>query len=389
MGNVELNNITKQYGDVVAVDDVSISIKDGELLVLLGPSGCGKTTTLRAIGGLEYPTEGQVWIGGEDVTNITPRYRDIAMVFQDLALYPHKTVRENMEFPLQMKGQDGETIEKNVTEAAAMLEISELLDRHPSALSGGQQQRVALGRALVRQPEVFLMDEPLSSLDAKLRTTMRSEILNLHQELGQTMVYVTHDQEVAMTLGDRIAVMNDGMLQQVADSTTMYKRPTNEFVAQFVGNPDMNIFDATINTTENAVMVSTSDFNIELNDNVPVENWSDLDDQSVRVGIRPQDVHDPAFISRPYEDEETVTGTVNIIEELGSVSDLHISVDDSEFIARVNGDTNIEIGDTATVVFDTTKLHIFDASTGDRIEEVDWQLTSTSPTRDVQHVEKE
>jgi multiple sugar transport system ATP-binding protein len=369
MGEVQFNGITKRFGDVVAVEDSSFTIENGELLVLLGPSGCGKTTTLRMIAGLEYPTEGTIEIGGENVTNITPRHREIAMVFQDLALYPHKSVRQNMAFPLEMQSQDEQSIESAITDAADMLEIPELLDRNPSELSGGQQQRVALGRALVRQPEVFLMDEPLSSLDAKLRTTMRAEILSLHQKVGETMVYVTHDQEIAMTLGDRIAVMNEGKLQQIAAPTEIYKHPTNEFVAKFIGSPNMNLFDARI-TVQDGVSISTDDFTVQLSETAWNEHWAELDGEHVRVGIRPQDIHDPTFFPREYDAGEVVTGEVQIVEELGSVSDAHISVGDTDFIAQVQGDTELELDEEVDLVFDTTKLHIFDPQTGDRISAV-------------------
>ena len=381
MSEVKLENTHKEYSDVIAVNDLDLTIADGELLVLVGPSGCGKSTTLRMIAGLEYPTDGRIWIGGHDVTDVTPRYREIAMVFQDLALYPHKSVRENMKFPLQMQtDQSEDDMNEAVKHAAEMLEIAEFIDRRPNELSGGQQQRVALGRALVREPEVFLLDEPLSSLDAKLRTRMRSEILSLHQQLETTMVYVTHDQEIAMTLGDRIAVMNDGEIQQVADPSLIYKQPATEFVAKFIGGPDMNFFDATVNTTADSVGISTDAFSIEVNDNVPIDGWQDLDGEDMRLGIRPQDIYDPAYISRPYGDGETVTGEVQLIEDLGSVANAHVTVDGTELVAQLDGDTNVEIGDTSTLVFDTTKLHLFDPSTGDRIRDVDW---SRDVSRDV------
>lgn len=380
MSDVKLENTRKQFGDVVAVNDVSISIKDGELLVLLGPSGCGKTTTLRMIAGLEHPTSGKIMIGDEDVTNVTPRYRDIAMVFQDLALYPHMMVRENMAFPLQMEGEDEDLIGRKVSETATMLEIEEMLDRYPAELSGGQQQRVALGRALVREPKVFLMDEPLSSLDAKLRTMMRSEILSIHQKLQETMVYVTHDQEIAMTLGDRIAVMNDGVLQQVDDPTRIYHRPANEFVARFIGNPDMNFFDAVVNVTTGTVTLTSEDFELELTDQIPASRWEGLDGETARIGIRPEHIHNPANITRDYEEDETVTGEVEIIEELGSAIDLHLDVNGQDFIARVGINTNVEVGDRVRLVFDTTNLHVFDTSTGERIKETDGPLAADSET---------
>lgn len=366
MGNVTLHAVEKRFGSIEAVNETSLTIEDGELLAFVGPSGCGKTTTLRMIAGLEYPTEGQIHIGDTDVTGVEPRHRDIAMVFQDLALYPHKNVRENLGFGLSVRGIDSETIEQRVDETAKLLEISELLDRQPSDLSGGQKQRVALGRAIVRDPEVFLLDEPLSSLDAKLRDQMRSEILKLHQKLNATMIYVTHDQEVAMTLGDRIAVMDDGNLQQVAAPTEIYKRPVNTFVAKFIGSPDMNFFDATVNVTERAVTLKMAAFNLTLNGSI-AESWANLDGQDVTLGIRPQDIYQPTFLQRSHRDGEVVTATVDIVEELGVANDVHLSVDGVSFIARLHQDADVTAKEQIDLVFDITKLHVFDSATGERI----------------------
>jgi multiple sugar transport system ATP-binding protein len=367
MSKIKYKNITKQYGDTVAVDDLSLDIKDGELLALLGPSGCGKTTSLRMLAGLEHPTKGQILIGDDDVTGVAPRNRDAAMVFQDLALYPHKSVRKNMEFALSLRGYDDDTITQHVEDTAEILEISELLDRNPTMLSGGQQQRVALGRAIVRDPEVFLLDEPLSSLDAKLRGQMRAEILELHQELNVTMVYVTHDQEVAMTLGNRIAVINDGVLQQIATPNTIYKRPSNMFVAQFIGSPDMNFFDATSGIVDSNLELRIQDFDFSIVENSST-NWQLSDNQQITIGIRPEDIYHPDIIHRTYDSSETVTATVSIIEELGAVNDIHFQAENSGFIARTDPSVDLEIGDSATVVFDTTKLHVFDSTSGERIE---------------------
>lgn len=378
MGNVELDSVIKRFGDIVAVNDVSVTVEEGELLALLGPSGCGKTTTLRMISGLEFPTEGQVHIGGEDVTGVAPQNRDIAMVFQDLALYPHKSVRENMSFGLTMRGYDESVIEKRVEDAAELLEIPELLDRRPTGLSGGQQQRVALGRAIVRDPEVFLLDEPLSSLDAKLRDQMRSEILELHQELEATMVYVTHDQEVAMTLGDRIAVMNDGQIQQVATPAEIYQRPANLFVAQFIGSPDMNFFEATVSAGKD-VTLAVDGFDLTITEMVDRDRWRDLDGETVRLGIRPQDIYHPEFLSRNYESGETTTATVELIEELGPVNDTHFSTGSTSFIARLDSNAPVSLGEEIAVVFDTTALHVFDAATGERIPTVDTDQKAPTP----------
>jgi multiple sugar transport system ATP-binding protein len=371
MSNVKLEDITKKFSDVLAVDDISLEINDGELLALVGPSGCGKTTTLRTIAGLEYPTEGNVMIENADVTEISPRHRDIAMVFQDLALYPQKTVRENMLFPLEMRDHDIDEADDQVKRLAQILEIDEMLDRQPSALSGGQQQRVALGRALVRDPAVFLMDEPLASLDAKLRSTMRAEILELHQELEVTIVYVTHDQEIAMTLGDRICVMNEGTIQQIDDPNEVYRRPTNIYVAQFIGSPDMNIFKADIEVTDRRVELQMDTFSVELDDDLSTEPWRDLDGRTIEIGLRPQDIYDQAFVPYEYDAGELVSGDVTIVENIGSVTDVHVEVEGTEFIARLEGDTDVAAADSVELVFDSAKFHVFDPDTGERIEEVD------------------
>lgn len=367
MGKLELKNITKRFGDVLAVNDISFELDDGDLLVLVGPSGCGKSTTLRMIAGLETPTEGQVLIGGEDVTNVTPKYRDIAMVYQDLALYPHKTVRENIQFPLEMRNELKGEREEKVREIAEILEIEDMLDRYPSELSGGQQQRVALGRAIIRDPAVFLMDEPLSSLDAKLRNTMRSEILQIQQTLDETMVYVTHDQEIGMTLGDKIVVMNEGELQQLAEPKVVYSEPANEFVANFIGSPDMNIFDADVREPNGAVEFTTQGFTLRSKDSTVNDLWQGTDKRTIRLGIRPQDIYLPRNITWEYDDDQIVTADLTLIEDVGSVSNLHLEVNGVEMLAQVNGMTDLEAGDSVTLVLDMEKLHFFDKQTGERI----------------------
>jgi len=367
MGKLELKNITKRFGDVLAVNDISFELDDGDLLVLVGPSGCGKSTTLRMIAGLETPTEGQVLIGGEDVTNVTPKYRDIAMVYQDLALYPHKTVRENIQFPLEMRNELKGEREEKVREIAEILEIEDMLDRYPSELSGGQQQRVALGRAIIRDPSVFLMDEPLSSLDAKLRNTMRSEILQIQQTLDETMVYVTHDQEIGMTLGDKIVVMNEGELQQLAEPKVIYSEPANEFVANFIGSPDMNIFDADVRESNGAVEFTTQGFTLRSKDSTVNDLWQGTGERTIRLGIRPQDIYLPRNITWEYDDDQIVTADLTLIEDVGSVSNLHLEVNGVEMLAQVNGMTDLEAGDSVTLVLDMEKLHFFDKQTGERI----------------------
>jgi multiple sugar transport system ATP-binding protein len=365
MAEVELENIRKQFGETVAVDDVPVHVRDGELLVLLGPSGCGKSTTLRLIGGLEYPTEGKIELDGRDITDIPPHDRNIAMVFQDLALYSHKSVRANMAFGLKMKGVPKEERNERVEKAAELLQISELLDRSPATLSGGQQQRVAIGRAIVREPEAFLFDEPLSDLDAKLRATLRTEILELHQNLEATMIYVTHAQEEAMTLGDRIAVMNNGKVHQIDDPDTIYAKPTNLFVARFIGNPDMNFFDGHIRSSDDGLHVETDTFEFTL-DRVP----EGITERDVQVGIRSEDFHNPKFIALDSEKTMTISATVQLIERLGDRVNLHLQKDGVEFIASFDS-TNTDVGDTIDAVLDLPELHYFDQDTGNRIEEMD------------------
>jgi multiple sugar transport system ATP-binding protein len=365
MAEVELENIRKQFGETVAVDDVPVHVRDGELLVLLGPSGCGKSTTLRLIGGLEYPTEGKIELDGRDITDIPPHNRNIAMVFQDLALYSHKSVRANMAFGLKMKGVPKEERNERVEKAAELLQISELLDRSPATLSGGQQQRVAIGRAIVREPEAFLFDEPLSDLDAKLRATLRTEILELHQNLEATMIYVTHAQEEAMTLGDRIAVMNNGKVHQIDDPDTIYAKPTNLFVARFIGNPDMNFFDGHIRSSDDGLHVETDTFEFTL-DRVPER----ITERDVQVGIRSEDFHNPKFIALDSEKTMTISATVQLIERLGDRVNLHLQKDGVEFIASFDS-TNTDVGDTIDAVLDLPELHYFDQDTGNRIEEMD------------------
>ena len=365
MAEVKLENIQKQFGNTVAVDDVPIHVRDGELLVLLGPSGCGKSTTLRLIGGLEYPTEGKIKLDHRDVTDIAPHKRDIAMVFQDLALYPHKTVRENMVFGLKMRGVSDDEANPRVERAAELLQISELLDRSPTTLSGGQQQRVAIGRAIVRDPEAFLFDEPLSDLDAKLRATLRTEILELHQDLDATMIYVTHAQEEAMTLGDRIAVMNNGRVHQIDDPDTIYSRPTDLFVARFIGNPDMNFFDGHIEPSEDGLLVQTDTFEFTT-DRVP----NGITERDVQVGIRSEDFHNPKFIALDNAKTKNITAEVQLIERLGDHVNLHLERDGVEFIASFDS-TEADVGDRVEVVVDLPALHYFDEDTGQRVEEMD------------------
>ena len=366
--NVRIDEFTKVYDSsgsgVVAVDDLNIDIRRGEFLVFVGPSGCGKTTTLRTVAGLEEATEGRIWIEGEDVTGRDPRERGIAMVFQNYALYPHMTVRENMSFPLRIRNYPEDEIDTRVDETAELLSIDDLLDRKPSELSGGQQQRVALGRAIVREPSVFLMDEPLSNLDAKLRVQMRTELNEIHQRVGKTTIYVTHDQAEAMTLGDRVVVLNDGHLQQIGPPQHLYDNPTNQFVAGFIGEPPMNFLSVDVVADgDGHRVVADGLFDLEL----PTRHsraLSESDAESVTLGVRPEDLHDAAEPGAPSG--ETFEADVKVIEPMGSDKFLTLSVPgrDTEFTARVVPESDATVGEPVTLSPNMKKVHLFDDATG-------------------------
>ncbi|EMA48614.1 ABC transporter ATP-binding protein [Halococcus salifodinae] len=362
MATVTLDALRKEFnsGRLVAVNDVSLEVANGEFVTVVGPSGCGKSTTLRMIAGLEQPTSGRVHIGGEDVTDVHARRRDVAMVFQNYALYPHKTVRQNMAFGLRMSTDLGSD-ERNakVDETAAMMDIEELLDDQPSELSGGQKQRVALGRAIVREPDVFLFDEPLSNLDAKLRTSMRTEIQRLQDELGTTAIYVTHDQEEAMTMGDRLAIMNDGVLQQTGTPTDVYATPNSEFVGGFVGSPSMNLLDVTVETADDGVRLVNGDrFEYELTGERG-ERVAAADVMTARLGVRPENV-------RVAGVQEGIKTDVEVVEPVGSDNYLYLDLA-PEFIARVDSDIEPEMGDVIRVMFDSKDVHLFDTTSGDSL----------------------
>ncbi|EMA43263.1 ABC transporter ATP-binding protein [Halococcus saccharolyticus] len=375
MATVTLDTLRKEFdsGRLVAVDDVSLEVADGEFVTVVGPSGCGKSTTLRMIAGLEGPTSGRVLIGGEDVTDVNARHRDVAMVFQNYALYPHKTVRQNMAFGLRMSTDLGSD-ERNakVDETAAMMGIEELLDDRPNELSGGQKQRVALGRAIVREPDVFLFDEPLSNLDAKLRTSMRTEIQRLQDELGTTAIYVTHDQEEAMTMGDRLAIMNDGVLQQTGTPTDVYTTPNSEFVGGFVGSPSMNVLDVTVETAADGVRLVNGDrFEYELAGERG-ERVAAADVTTARLGIRPENVR----VTGGREGTET---GVEVVEPVGSDNYLYLDLG-PEFIARVDSDVEPETGDVIRVTFDPKDVHLFDATNGDSLLGTDADESTVAAT---------
>ncbi|MFC6825137.1 ABC transporter ATP-binding protein [Halopelagius fulvigenes] len=360
MARTTLDDVTKRFGDdIVAVNDLSLEIRDGEFLVLVGPSGCGKSTTLRTIAGLETVSEGEIRIDGRDVTDVKPKDRDIAMVFQNYALYPQKTVSGNMRFGLEMTTDLGdEEITRRVEEAAELLDITELLDRRPRALSGGQQQRVALGRAIVRNPSVFLMDEPLSNLDAKLRTQMRTELQELHGELEATTVYVTHDQTEAMTMGDRIAVLESGQLQQVGTPMEMYYEPANEFVATFIGSPSMNTLDATFDGEH----LQLPGYTYEPTEAQREVLAADLSGDSVTLGVRPEDV-----VLADEPGPRTAEFTASIVEPMGSENVLHLRHEMGEIVATVSGGQRVREGDRVRVSLPADHVHAFDGETGEAV----------------------
>ena len=358
MATVELKGIGKVYdGNVRAVDNANITVNDQEFLVLVGPSGCGKTTTLRMIAGLEDITEGELSIDGKVVNDVPPKDRDIAMVFQNYALYPHMSVYDNMAFGLKIRKFPKDEIEARVKEAAQILDIEELLDRKPKALSGGQRQRVAVGRAIVRKPKVFLFDEPLSNLDAKLRVQMRAEISGLHSRLKATMVYVTHDQVEAMTMADKIVVMKGGLIQQIGSPLTLYNEPANRFVAGFIGSPPMNFCNVTIKEEGGKLIADEGSFTIEITGRYAgsLKNYVGKD---VTFGIRPEDLH--AIGSR---EASVITAKAEVVEPLGAETHLYIRTDKHSLIAKVPPTVHPAVGDEVLFKPDINKALFFDLDT--------------------------
>jgi len=365
MAEVRMVNLKKIFeGNVVAVQDFNLEIKDKEFVVLVGPSGCGKSTTLRCIAGLEEITDGEIHIGARLVNDIPPKDRDIAMVFQNYALYPHMNVYKNLSFGLELRKMKKDEIERRVHEAAQILDIEHLLDRKPKALSGGQRQRVAVGRAIVRKPAVFLFDEPLSNLDAKLRVQMRTEIAKLHQSLQATMIYVTHDQVEAMTMGSRIVVMKDGFIQQVSDPLTLYDEPVNKFVAGFIGSPPMNFIDVDVKKDGSEYSVGTATFTVKLPKEMH-EKVAPYNGKKVTFGFRPEDLID----ERIAKDKtgKVIQAKVEVIEPLGSEIYLYLSSGPDNFVARVPHQYQTSIGATEVFMVDTSKSHLFDIETEDAI----------------------
>ena len=362
MGELSIQNLTKLFDDdteqIVAVDDLNLEIQDGEFVVFVGPSGCGKSTTLRSIAGLETVSDGRLFLDDKDITTQPPTGRDIAMVFQNYALYPHMTAGENMAFGLKMSTDlPRDEISQRVNETAGMMGIEDLLEKRPGELSGGQQQRVALGRAIVREPAVFLMDEPLSNLDAKLRTQMRTELQNLQHELGITTIYVTHDQTEAMTMGDRIVILDDGELQQVGTPLECYHEPTNQFVAGFIGDPAMNFFTMSY---ENGVLHHDA-FSYELSQSLQQRLGTLTGD--VVLGVRPESIQ-----RADGSGESTVIAPVSVVEPMGDVTHVYFDIDGQTHTMTQEGDLVTEVGSQIELYFPEGKIHLFDAATGDAIK---------------------
>ena len=360
MAKVIIKNLRKVFGKVIALQNFSLEIEDGEFVVLVGPSGCGKTTALRMVAGLEDIDEGEIYIGDQLVNDLPPKDRNVAMVFQNYALYPHMTVYRNIAFGLKLRKLPINEIQQRVNKAAKILGIDQLLNRKPKQLSGGQMQRVALGRAIVRDPNVFLFDEPLSNLDAKLRAQMREELVKLHQELRATMIYVTHDQVEAMTMGDRIVVMKDGLIQQVGKPLELYDNPRNIFVASFIGSPTMNFF-------EGVLMKENSDLIFRKN-NLSLKIFSDKKDKThdwvntpVVLGIRPDDIHLYSNISKEIN---TIKTKVDVVEPLGSETLISVTIEGISIIAKIIGKVPVKYGDNITLQFDTSKSHLFENNSG-------------------------
>ncbi|RDZ62652.1 glycerol-3-phosphate ABC transporter ATP-binding protein [Haloferax sp. Atlit-12N] len=361
MSDITIQNLRKTYDDVRAVKGIDLEIEDGEFLVVVGPSGCGKSTTLRMLAGLESVTDGSIAIGDRVVNEVPPKDRSIAMVFQNYALYPHMTAAENMKFGMKSASEfSADEIERRVEDATETLDIAHLRDRKPKELSGGERQRVAIGRALVREPDVFLMDEPLSNLDAKLRVQMRAELLKLHRDLETTTVYVTHDQTEAMTLGDRVAVLEDGTLQQVAPPQTLYDYPTNQFVAGFVGEPAMNFVPVAVRRQRGEHVAEAPGLSLTLPDGSGLD---DVDDDGLTLGVRPEDV---SLVSNTAGASESFTAEVTVTEPLGELLLLHCRLGDEEIRVKVEPRSRITAGDTVELAVDADRLHLFDSS-GDAV----------------------
>ena len=361
MSSVSFRHVHKRFGDVNVIKDFNLEIADKEFMVFVGPSGCGKSTNLRMLAGLEEISEGEILIGDRVVNDVPPKDRDIAMVFQSYALYPHMSVYDNMAFGLKLRKMPKDEIDRRVKEAAESIGLSNLLDRKPKALSGGQRQRVAVGRAIVREPAVFLMDEPLSNLDAKLRVSARAEISKLHQKLGTTFIYVTHDQVEAMTMGDRICVLADGIMQQCDTPRNLYNEPNNLFVAGFIGSPAMNFFNGTLVNEEGRQFIDTGDFRVRIPEDRK-EAFAPYVGKEVIMGIRPEHVHAPEF-APPNIDGAPVNATVEVVELLGHELHLYLNSGKNSLVGTVDPRFGVQTGNKIGVLFDMGNVHLFDKAT--------------------------
>ncbi|NGM69664.1 ABC transporter ATP-binding protein [Natronolimnobius sp. AArcel1] len=374
MARVTLTDVTKRYDDIVAVDDMNVEIEDGEFICLVGPSGCGKSTTMETIAGLTKPSDGTVQIGETDVTTLPPKDRGVAMVFQNIALFPHMNVADNISFGLRLRNYADDEIDRRVEEAADIVQLNGMLEREPSELSGGQQQRVAIARAIVREPAVFLMDEPLANLDAKLRVHMRTELQRLHKQLDTTIIYVTHDQAEAMTMSDRIAVINDGQLQQIAPPLECYNEPANRFVAGFIGSPSMNFIEGELTATG----LTTEHFNLEFDADELVQSSG----EAVTMGIRPEDIYPAAQAETLSSASEVIEATTDVLEPMGDEIFVYLSLDDAsdgtmtsqeassaanQLLMSVDPDSMIDEDDAVQVVLDRSKIHLFETETGEAL----------------------
>ncbi|OGR82790.1 MAG: glycerol-3-phosphate ABC transporter ATP-binding protein [Elusimicrobia bacterium RIFCSPLOWO2_01_FULL_64_13] len=374
MAEVILKNVSKEFESNQVVQSISLDIRDKEFFVLVGPSGCGKSTTLRMIAGLEEATDGEIWIGGKLVNDIPPKDRDIAMVFQNYALYPHMTVYENMAFGLKLRGYSKKEIDARVREAGEILNMTGLFQRKPKELSGGQRQRVAVGRAIVRKPKVFLFDEPLSNLDAKLRVQMRTELSKLHDRLQTTMIYVTHDQVEAMTMGDKICVMKDGVIQQIAPPLELYDRPSSRFVAGFIGSPPMNFLDVNIvDKNQKGLWLkevgadkSSDSFQLKLMPDMESVARNHLG-KTVVLGIRPEDIFDRLFYAGQIREGSTARVTVEVVEPMGPEKYLYLNTGKNSLVARVEPHNSAKPQQDIDLVFNVSTIHLFDAETGKTI----------------------
>ncbi len=361
MASVTLEHVYKRFREVIAVNDLNLEVQDKEFLVLVGPSGCGKSTSLRMVAGLEEISSGNIYIGDRLVNDVPPKDRDIAMVFQSYALYPHMSVYDNLAFGLKLRHTPRAEIDRRVKEAADILGIIDLLQRKPRQLSGGQRQRVALGRAIVREPKVFLMDEPLSNLDAKLRVATRAELIKLHRRLQTTVIYVTHDQMEAMTMGTRIAVLKDGLLQQLDTPQNLYDHPTNMFVAGFIGSPAMNFFDGKLTSSDGDIYIEGNGFRVK----APAEKAAKLKaalSSDVVLGVRPEDIADRSFVPNASPDN-CVTVGVDVVEPMGSEIIASLTLGGANFVARMDPRSPVRAGQKIDVVFDMDRMHAFDRRT--------------------------